>query len=109
MSGPSVTPMRRVRVAAGLWLLLTVVWWMVIYDRLVVLAGRRYSHDATVAFRESHRYLTIAEGLTPLVRQAARTATTMTVPVLLVGWAAVWWAGRSARRAQVLLDERQRR
>lgn len=109
MSGSSPTTRRRVRVAAGLWLLLTVVWWMVVYDRLVVLAGRRYSHDAAVAFRESHRYLTIAEGLTPLVRQAARTATTCTLPVLLAGWAVIWWAGRSARRAQVLLDERQRR
>ena len=39
----------RVRVASALWLVLAAVVWNVIFDRVIVLAGRRYVYDAALS------------------------------------------------------------
>ena len=51
--------------AVVLWLVFAFLVWNVIFDRLVVLAGRRYSHDATVLYRTTGRYLRIDDVMRP--------------------------------------------
>jgi hypothetical protein len=70
-----VTRRRAVTTAVVLWLLFAAVVWNVVFDRLIVLAGRRYSHDATVLFRSTGRYLLIDDVMRPAVGHAVEVAT----------------------------------
>ena len=45
----------RVRLASALWLVLAMIVWNVIFDRVIVLAGRRYVYEASAAARRSRR------------------------------------------------------
>ena len=69
-----MTLRRPVLVAVVLWLVFAVVVWNVIFDRMLVLAGRRYSHDAVVLFRTTGRYLLIDDVMRPATARAVRTA-----------------------------------
>ena len=47
--------------------------WNVIFDRILVLAGRRYSYDAAMAFRAGH-YLHIDDVMRPAIAHGVRVA-----------------------------------
>lgn len=85
-----MTPSRRhaVTTAVVLWLVFAFLVWNVIFDRLIVLAGRRYSHDATVYFRSTGKYLLIDEVMRPAIRNgvlvASLTAGAIAVVALLI-------------------------
>jgi hypothetical protein len=42
-------PVRAARMARWLWIAFAIVVWNVVFDRVLVLAGRQYVHAATVA------------------------------------------------------------
>lgn len=63
-----------VTVAVVLWLVFAFLVWNVIFDRLIVLAGRRYSHDATVYFRATGKYLLIDDVMRPAIRNGVLVA-----------------------------------
>jgi len=42
---------RTARVAVALWIALAVVVWNVVFDRVLVVAGRQYVYAATIAAR----------------------------------------------------------
>lgn len=69
-----MTVRREVATAVVLWLVFAATVWNVVFDRMIVLAGRRYSHDATVLFRTTGRYLLIDDVMGPAVAHAARVA-----------------------------------
>ncbi len=58
--------------------------WNVVFDRIIVLAGRRYSYDATLAFRAGH-YLRIDDAMRPAIAHGVRVASIAAGLVLLVG------------------------
>lgn len=95
-NGSAVTPERRVRVAALLWVVLAVVIWNVIFDRVVVLAGRRYAAAAARAVA-SGAYLTIDDAMKPAVAHGVRVASAVAIPIALGGVLAVTWAFRRRR------------
>ncbi|MGE3955650.1 MAG: hypothetical protein AB7H96_02945 [Vicinamibacterales bacterium] len=64
----------KVTAAVVLWLVCAFLVWNVIFDRMIVLAGRRYSHDATVMYRTTGRYLLIDDVMRPAAREAFRVA-----------------------------------
>lgn len=70
--------------AVVLWLVLAFVVWNVVFDRLIVLAGRRYSHDAAVLFRSTGRYLLINDVMRPAVAHASRVATAVAAAIVAV-------------------------
>lgn len=80
-----MTPRRAVTTAVILWLVLAAVVWNVIFDRLIVLAGRRYSHDAMVLFRRTGRYLLIDDVMRPAVIHGARVASAVATAIVVVG------------------------
>ena len=66
---------RRATVAAVvLWLVFAFVVWNVVFDRIIVLAGRRYSHDATVLYRATGQYLLIDSVMRPAVAYGVKVA-----------------------------------
>lgn len=88
----------KVRLAIALWLALACAVWNVIFDRVVVLAGRRYVHDAAVAMRAGS-YLTIDSAMRPAIRRGLSVATLAAVPIAVVGLGLVYVAERRYRRS----------
>jgi hypothetical protein len=94
-----VTVRRPVLVAVVLWLVFAFVVWNVIFDRIIVLAGRRYSHDATVLYRTTGRYLLIDDVMRPAIAHGVRVASSVAGAVALVALVLIRLAAaRDARR-----------
>lgn len=91
-----MTPRAKIRVALWLWIVLGVVVWNVVFDRVLVLAGRRYSHDAVLVARAG-AYLPIDDVMTPAVKDGVRKATGAGVAIVSFGAGAVWLASRRYR------------
>ena len=72
-----MTPRRLTGLAMVLWLVLAFLVWNVVFDRMIVLAGRRYSHDAAVLYQPT-QFIRIspftAVGLSPFSRRSINTA-----------------------------------
>lgn len=79
-----MNPRRSVVTAAALWLVFAFLVWNVIFDRIIVLAGRRYSYDATLALRAGH-YIRIDDVMRPAIAHGVRVASIAAGLVLLVG------------------------
>jgi hypothetical protein len=82
------------RLAAALWLVLSFLVWNVVFDRVLVLAGRRYVYAAAVALNQSRSYQRIDDWMRPAVARGVWTATAAGGAILLVGLAAIWLAAR---------------
>lgn len=65
---------RAIVVAIALWLIFAFVVWNVVFDRIIVLAGRRYSHDATVLYRSTGQYLLIDSVMRPAIVYGVKVA-----------------------------------
>lgn len=89
-----MTNRRQVIVAVTLWLTLAFVVWNVVFDRLIVLAGRRYSHDAAVVYRKTGRYLLINDVMPPAISRSSTVATAVAAGVAFVGLTLIWTANR---------------
>lgn len=94
-----MTRRRAVTAAVVLWLVFAAVVWNVVFDRMVVLAGRRYSHDATVVFRSTGRYLLIDDVMRPAVAHASRVASMAAVAIAVGALVLI--------RLAAVLDERR--
>jgi hypothetical protein len=81
-------------IAVLLWTIFAVVVWNVVFDRVVVLAGREFVYAAYVAAASHQPYLRIDAWMRPAVVRAARLATYAAAVVLAVGAAAITVAMR---------------
>ena len=86
------------RFAAALWLVLAFLVWNVVFDRILVLAGRRYANAAAIAVREGHAYLRIDDWMRPAITHGVRVATVAGLSVAAFGFVAVVVASRLDRR-----------
>ena len=84
----------KTRVAVALWLVLAFLVWNVVFDRTLVLAGRRYSYAATVSFRQHGVYLRIDDWMRPAVAHGVRVASASAAAVASFGLMAVAFASR---------------
>ena len=85
---------RAERIAVALWIVLAVVVWLVVFDRVLVLAGRQYVQSATIAARSSRPYLRADDWMRPAVARGVGTASFVAAIVLAIGLAAVSLAAR---------------
>src|SRR3954454_21914537 len=88
---------RSVRVAVVLWLLFAFAVWNVIFDRTLVLAGRRYVWAATIAAREGGPYLRIDDWMRPAIAHGVRLASLVSGAMLVVSMALIYAAHRRRR------------
>jgi hypothetical protein len=72
-----------------LWTVFAVVVWNVVFDRVVVLAGREFVYAAYVAAASHQPYLRIDAWMRPAVVRGVRLATCVAAVVLAVGGAAI--------------------
>ena len=95
-----MTSRRAVATAVVLWLVFAAVVWNVIFDRLIVLAGRRSSHDATVLFRSTGKYLLIDDVMRPAVADAAGFASAVAAAIAILALLVIRAAASHDTRCQ---------
>jgi hypothetical protein len=82
------------RTALLLWTLLAVVVWNVIFDRVVVLAGRRYVYSATLAAWDGGAFLSARDWMGRAVSDGVWIASAGAVAILVVGLGLIAVAGK---------------
>ena len=87
-------PARAARVARWLWIVFAFVVWNVVFDRILVLAGRQYVHAATVAARGSGPYLRVNDWMRPAITRGLWMATAAAAAILAIGLICVPLAAR---------------
>lgn len=88
---------RRTTVAYVLWVVLAGVIWNVVFDRVLVLAGRQYVHAASEADQRANSPVLpvlIDPWMREARRRAVRLATMVAVPVVVAGVMAIRLASR---------------
>ena len=84
------------RVAAGLWIAWAVVVWNVVFDHVIVVAGRQYVAAAARAARGPGPYARIDDWMRPAVSHGFWIASLSALALLMVGFAGI----RTATRAR---------
>jgi hypothetical protein len=85
-------------VAAALWIVLAFTVWNVVFDRILVLAGRRYAYAAVTAARSGHEYVRIDDWMRPAIVHGVRLASVVAIAIALFGLIAVAVASRVDRK-----------
>jgi len=83
-------PVSSARLARVLWIAWAVVVWNVVFDRVIVVAGRQYVFAAAraAAANPAAPPLNMDEWMQPAVRRGLVVATTAAGAILVVGFAA---------------------
>jgi hypothetical protein len=82
-------PARARRIARALWITWAIVVWNVVFDRVIVVAGRRYVRAATAAARGGGPFARVDDWMRPAVTRGLWTATAAGAAVLVIGLLAV--------------------
>jgi len=91
---------RAARLALALWFVLAFVVWHVVFDRVLVLEGRRFVYDAALAADLGRPFLLIEPRMASARRVAFQSASWTAMAILSVGGLAIAVAVRrdAARR-----------
>jgi ABC-type Fe3+ transport system permease subunit len=92
--------MNRQRLAIVLWLVWAVVVWNVVFDRVLVNAGRDYVRTAMAAANGQGPYARIDDRMLPALTQALVAATAAALVIVLVGLVAIRGAARRLTSAE---------
>jgi hypothetical protein len=88
---------RSARIALTLWIVWAVVVWNVVFDRVIVVAGRRYLGAAAVAAQAGGPYARIDDWMRPAVGAGLWTASAAAGVIVIVGVLGVRWAAARQR------------
>jgi hypothetical protein len=91
-----VAPNRR-RAAVWLWILFAFVVWNVVFDRVIVDAGRAYVRVADAAAKGSGGYAKIDDTMRPARARALWLATASAGVILVIGFAGVYFNRTSSK------------
>jgi hypothetical protein len=94
-----MTAPRAVRLAVVLWLLFAFAVWNVIFDRTLVLAGRRYVWAASIAARQGGPFLRNDDWMRPAIAHGIRVASSVSGAIVVLSMAAIYAAQRRDRAA----------
>jgi len=83
--------------AVGLWLVLALVVWQMIFDDYTKMAAYRFATTQMQAHAQGQPVTSMAGGFRPMVTAAAWRAGAWAAGVALSGMMAVWWADRADR------------
>ena len=76
--------MTKKRWAIVLWAAFAFAVWNVVFDRVLVLAGRRYVYAAAVSANQSHTYLRIDDWMRPAIARGVWLASGAAALILVV-------------------------
>lgn len=86
---------RAVRLAAGLWIAWAVIVWNVVFDHVIVMAGRSYLSAAVHAARGAGPYARMDDWMQPAVTRGLWIASLSALALVIVGLAGVRAAARA--------------
>jgi uncharacterized membrane protein YozB (DUF420 family) len=89
-----------VRIAKALWIVWAVLVWNVVFDHVIVVAGREYRSAAIAAARGTGPYARMDDWMRPALARGLWIATAASGTILLVGFAAIRRAGVIKNRAK---------
>jgi hypothetical protein len=78
-------PTRELRIATALWIAWAVIIWNVVFDQVIVFAGRRYIRAAALAAQAGGPYARIDDWMRPAVAGGLWMASAAAGAVLVVG------------------------
>jgi hypothetical protein len=87
-------PTRATRVARALWIAWAVIVWNVVFDHVIVVAGREYLSAAVHAARSGAGYLGMDEWMRPAVTRGLWIASASAAAILVTGLIASAFASR---------------
>jgi hypothetical protein len=91
-------PASAARLARSLWIAWAIVLWNVIFDRVLVVAGRSYVYAAARAAKASGPYLRVDDWMKPAMTHGLWLASIASTLLLLAGFAAISAASRPSVR-----------
>jgi len=77
------------RIAQALWIVWAILVWNVVFDHVIVVAGRAYIRTAVLAARSAGPYARMDDWMRPAVTRGLWMATAASLLILLVGFAAI--------------------
>jgi hypothetical protein len=83
------------RLALGLWITLAVIVWNVVFDHVVVVAGKSYITAAALAASGSGAYARMDDWMRPAVTRGLWTASLFALALLAIGLTGVRAATRT--------------
>ena len=86
------------RVAVGLWIALAVIVWNVVFDHVIVVAGREYLAAAAIAAGHGGPYARVDQWMQPAATRGFWIASAASAAVLVVGLTAIRFASRTPRK-----------
>ena len=86
-------------VARGLWIVWAILVWNVVFDHVIVVAGRAYIAAAIVA-GHGGRYARMDDWMRPAITRALWIATGSSALILLVGFVAIRRATKNGNPAE---------
>ena len=92
--------LNRRRLAAALWIVWAVIVWNVVFDRVLVEAGREYVRSALAAADGSGPYARIDDRMRPALSRALGAASAAAGVIVVVGLVALRLAARRATSAE---------
>ena len=92
--------MTRARAAAWLWILLALVVWNGVFDRVIIDAGREYVDAANKSAKAGGPYLKIDDAMRPARSRALWLATASAGVILVMGFIGFRKAGLSGPPAR---------
>jgi hypothetical protein len=92
---PRLRPQGPRRLSLFLWIAAAVVVWNLVFDRVIIVAGRSYVRAAELAAQAGGPYARIDDSMRPAVGRALVLATAAAAVVLAAGWLIVRRPGRS--------------
>jgi CTP:molybdopterin cytidylyltransferase MocA len=102
-------PRSAARIARGLWVAWAIVVWNVVFDRVIVVAGREFivAASARAAAASASRFVNMDDWMRPAVTRGFWSATAAGAAVLMTGLTAVNYAGRRSERSAEPLAPRR--
>jgi hypothetical protein len=89
-----IEPARAARVARVVWTVWAVVVWNLVFDHVIVAAGREYVRAAIDAAAAGAAFLRIDDWMRPAVSRGLWIASAASAAILIVGFASVAYASR---------------
>ena len=77
------------RIAQALWIVWAILAWNVVFDHVIVVAGRAYIRAAVLAARSAGPYARMDDWMRPAVTRGLWIATASSMLILVVGFAAI--------------------
>ena len=98
---PLRSPRSHLGLAIALWIALAIVVWNVVFDRVLVVAGRQYVYAATRAARGSGPYVRVNDWMRPVERRALWMASMAGGTILVAGFVSIGLATRRSLKSEV--------